>query len=157
MGVEVQNPNPLSAFQSNAAAPTLTRKTLALTGANNLGELDEPTISLFTVTGRVLVVALAPFCTEDLASAGGGTLALGVTGNTAAMIAATTATDIDSGKVWVDATPAVGAEALPSALGPVLVNANIIATVATADITDGTIEFDCLWIPMSAGASLVAA
>lgn len=147
----------LLTLQNASAAPTLTRKTLALTGANNLGELDAPTISLFTVTGRVLVVSLAPFCTEDLVSAGGGTLQLGVTGNTTAMIAATTATDIDSGDVWVDATPAVGAEALPSALGPVLVNANIIATVATADITDGTIEFDCLWLPMSAGASLVAA
>ena len=155
MGVEVQNPNPLSAFQNAAAAPTLIRASKTFTGAANLGAVGVN--ELFTVTGRVLVVALAPFCTEDLASAGGGTLALGVTGNTAAMIAATTATDIDSGKVWVDATPAVGAEALPSALGPVLVNANIIATVATADITDGTIEFDCLWLPMSAGASLVAA
>lgn len=157
MGVEVQNPNPLSAFQSNAAAPTLTRKTLALTGATNLGEFANPNVPLFTVTGRVLVVSLAPFCTENLASAGGGTLALGVTGNTTAMIAATTATDIDSGDVWVDATPAVGAESLPAALGPVLVSANIVGTVGTADITDGTIEFDLLWIPMSAGATVVAA
>lgn len=157
MGVEVQNPNPLSAFQAASAAPTLTRKTLELTGAANLGEFANPNIPLFTVTGRVLMVSIAPFCTESLASAGGGTLALGVTGNTAAMIAATTATDIDSGDVWVDATPAVGAESLPAALGPVLVSANIVGTVGTADITDGTIEFDCLWLPMSAGASLVAA
>ena len=71
-----------------------TSKTVTFDGASGTG-LNEVAVPIFTVTGEVLIVALVPFCTEDLISAGGGTLALGVTGSTSLLIAATTATVID--------------------------------------------------------------
>lgn len=141
--------------------PVLKRtiKTMALDGSNNNGDLDEPTISLFTVTGEVLIVA-GPTgrCTETLVSAGGGTLALGVTGSTALFIAATTAADIATNDLWIDATPTdTNGVALPAALKDILITDNIIATVATADITDGTIVFTVWWMPWSEDGRVVAA
>jgi len=129
--------------------PERASKTVALTGANFLGELDQPTISIFTVTGEVLILVLVPFCTETLASAGGGTLALGITGSTSLFVAATTASTIAINKFWVDATPDANGIALPAALINIVVTDNVIATVATADITDGTIRFDCWYLPLS--------
>lgn len=132
-------------------------KTVAFTGATGLGEVGA--VSLFTVTGRVLIVAIVPSCTEDLVSAGGGSLALGVTSNTALFIAATTATDIDTGEIWVDTAPDANGVALPAALKDIVLHDNdeIIGTVATGDITDGTIEVIVEWVPLSSGASVVAA
>lgn len=119
-------------------------KTVAFTGAAGLGAVG--TVSLFTVTGDV-VVNVVGVCTENLASAGGGTLEVGIAGNTAALIAQTTATAIDAGETWVDATPAT-VVSYPS--DKVLVNGtDIIATVATGDITDGTITFYCNFTPLS--------
>lgn len=106
-------------------------------------------VPLFTVTGEVLVVALVPFCTESLASAGGGTLALSVTGASALFIAATTATNIDANMFWVDTGPDANGVALPAALKDIVITDNIVGTVATADITDGTIRFDVYYLPLS--------
>ena len=74
--------------------------------------------TIFTVTGDVLIVRLVPFCSTSLTeTAGTPTLALGVLGNTAILLGATTATAIDSGKFWLDTSPAeVGAVAIPAAL-----------------------------------------
>jgi len=131
-------------------------KTLALTGAAGLG-LSGSNIPLFTVTGEVLIVAIVPFCTEDLASAGGGTLALGVTGSTALFLAATVATVIDVGEFVVNTTPVANGVALPAAFKDIVITDNIIGTVATADITDGTIRFDVLYIPLSSDGLVVPA
>lgn len=136
-----------SAFSN--IGPFRSTKTITIDGTNNNGELDQPTITLFTVTGEVLILALVPWCSEDLTSAGGGTLALGITGNTTLFIGATTATAIDNGEFWTSTTPTANGVLLPSTLQTVVITDNIIATVATADITDGTIRFDCLWFPLS--------
>ena len=113
--------------------------------------------TLFTVTGEVLVRIIG-VCTSDLAGAT-ATVAVGVTGNTAALLAATTATDIDTGDLWNDTTPAVGTDTLANVTGPhVLVNgADIIETVATASVTGGNVKYICLWRPLSATGNVVAA
>lgn len=113
--------------------------------------------TIFTVTGDVLVRVFG-VCTVDLAGAT-GTVSVGVTGNTAALIALETATEIDVGGIYVSATQVLGAVALSSVTGPfVVVNGlDIIETVATADITSGNIYYVCLWTPLSEDGKVQAA
>lgn len=126
-------------------------KSVAFSGAAGNGAVGS--VALFTVTGEVLVTLFA-VCSEDLAGAT-ATIEAGVSGNTAALLAQTTATDIDNGEVWIDNAPAT-VEALPSPR--ILTNGtDIIATVGTANITDGTLKFYALWRPLSDDANLVAA
>lgn len=130
-------------------------KTVVLDGTAGNGQLASPTITLFTVTGFIHISLLAARCTADLASAGGGTLALGVVGSTAKFIAATTATAIDNTEVWVDNAPDANVEAAASTMLDVQLNgANIVATVGAADVTSGTLEFDLWYLPLSANAAV---
>jgi len=105
--------------------------------------------TLFTVTGNCLVTVFG-VCDTNLAGAG-ATLEVGVAGNTPGLIAQTTGTDIDDGDIWVDATPGVGVEALPS-MQIVNDGADIILTIGTAAVTAGKIDFYCLYRPLSDGA-----
>lgn len=134
------------------ATPALLRrnsKTLTFTGAANLGAIgDAP---LFTTTGEVLVVYLAPFIVTTLAGAT-ATIALGVTNTTGLFIAATTATTLATGEFWTEATGAGTAESgipLPAALKDIVLSANILGTVAVAAITSGVLRVDCHWLPLS--------
>lgn len=112
----------------------------------------------FTVTGTVLVKVFG-VCQTLMDSGGAATIELGIVGNTAALIAQTTATDLDQYEAWQDAGP----EANPAPVDLtartfVITNgADIILTVGAADLTAGVIDFYCLWSPLSAGATVVAA
>jgi hypothetical protein len=131
------------------------RKTLTLDGAAGTGA--QGAVPLFTVTGRVEVLTLVPYCSTNGAGAS-ATIALGVTGSTSLFLGTTTVTDIDAGKFWLDTSPAeVGGFAIPAALKNIAILANIIATVATADATGGVIEFNLWYRPLSDGAMVVAA
>lgn len=116
--------------------------------------------AIFTVTGEVIVVCLVPYCSTSLEeSAGTPSLALGVVGNTAIFLGATTATAIDSGKFWLDTTPAeVGAVAIPAALKDIAVTANIQCLVGgTNNISAGVIRYDVYWRPLSSDGLIVPA
>src|SRR3990167_4013531 len=103
-------------------------KSVTFTGAANLGAVGA--VPLFTVTGEVLVRAIAGFCTTNLTEAAPtATLALGVTGSTALFVAATTATAIDANLFWVDTVPDANGGALPAACKDILITDNIIGTV----------------------------
>lgn len=133
--------------------PFRTNKTVAFTGAAGLGA--QGTVSLFTVTGEVVCKLMAK-CTEDLAGAT-ATLEVGVSGNTAFLHGQETATNIDNGDVVTsDAGTKVGGGL---ALNEYFIagGADIIATVATADITDGTLIYTLLWRPISDDGAVVAA
>ncbi len=126
-------------------------KSIAYDGTAGLGNASE-TITLFTVTGDVLVHVFG-VCSESLT--GATTLEVGVTGATAGLIAQTTGTDIDSGHVWIDATPDE-TQALPGTF--ILTNgSDIIETIGGADVTDGTINHYCIWRPLSSDGNVVAA
>lgn len=120
-------------------------------------------VSLFTVTGDVLARVYATVQTGLTSTSSTGTIAIGVTGNTGAFIAATTAdgTNFPTGSVWAgDTTPTVKAEALSSAaLNYCLVagGADIIATIATNNMTAGAITFYCEYLPLSSDGAVVAA
>ena len=131
-----------------------TRKTVTFTGAANLGA--QGAVPLFDITGQVQVISIVGFCTTELTSTT-GTLALGVTGSTTLFIGATTATTIDANEFWVSTKPTATAIALPTAVQNFLINADIIGTVATADVTAGVMEFCVYWRPISDDGALVAA
>lgn len=129
-------------------------KTIAFTGAAGLGAVG--TVAIGTVTGRVFIHRITAYCTESLVSAGGGTLSLGVTGATTFFVASTTATDIDTGEWWFDNSPDAAAFDISASTGAFtsVIAADIIATVGTGDITDGTIVFEVVWEPVSVGGSI---
>lgn len=109
---------------------------------------------LFTVTGNVVVRVFAK-CTSDLTSGGASTIEVGITGNTASLIALTTATGIDDGEIWLD-TGAATVEALPTQ--NILVGGTDISQKITDfTITGGVLTFYCLWFPLDEDSSVVAA
>ena len=110
--------------------------------------------TLFTVTGDVIVSVFA-VCSSDLTSGGAATIEVGIAGNTAAIIAQTTATGIDSGEIWKDDAPAT-VETLPTEY--ILTGgADVIQTIATDTITGGVLKYYCFWRPLSEDANVVAA
>ena len=112
--------------------------------------------TLFTVTGDVILRIIA-ICKTNLAGAT-ATLEVGVSGDTASLIAQTTATDIDANDVWHDATPDASKELdSVSAAHIISIGQDIIQTVGTADITAGAITYYCQWRPLSDDSNVVAA
>ncbi len=114
--------------------------------------------TIFTVTGDVYVQVFG-LCQVLMDSGGAATIELGITGNTAALIAQTTATDLDAYETWQDAVPEPNPGAVPlDARGFVVANgADIILTVGAADLTAGDVDFICRWWPISTDGSVVAA
>lgn len=126
---------------------------------NARGDFDgtSGTLTLFTVTGDVIVRLLA-VCTTTLTIAATATLEVGVSGNTACLIAQTAGDAPDAGEIWHDASPDSGVEA-SSVLGEkIIVNgADIIETTATANINTGVIKYVCFWQAISSDGNVVAA
>lgn len=117
--------------------------------------------TLYTVTGVVLVHHIYAVVTTACASTSDtGTLEVGVTGNTAKLIAQTT---VGSGTfaqhdIWTDTGVEPAAEILTNAAPFILSNGNdIIETAATNNITSGALVYYCTWSPQSVGSSIVAA
>jgi hypothetical protein len=113
--------------------------------------------TMFTVSGTVFVQVFG-VCQTDMDSGGAATIELGIAGNTAALIAQTTATGLDQYEVWQDATPEAnpGAVDLTARSFVVTNGADIILTIAIANLTAGVIDFYCLWGPLSDDGLVVA-
>jgi hypothetical protein len=92
------------------------------------------------------------FCTVDLVGAT-ATIEVGTAKGTPALIAQSTATDIDANEIWHDATPDASVE-LSTVAAEKIVGQNVIQTVGTANITAGSITYVCLWRPLTANASV---
>ncbi len=146
-------PNP-SAFQRDANYVPIVNLGLMASKAITYSALTTGAVgltTLFTVTGTVAVRVFAVASGTDLT--GSGTLEVGISGNTAAVIAQTAATAIDVGEIWLDTTPAT-VEALPSIL---IVAGDIIQTIGTNTVTAGTLTYYCLWTPITSDGNIVAA
>lgn len=152
-----QNFNP---YPENAYTPVKSSPGAFVGGtANARGDFDgtgNPT-TIFTVTGDVKLRIWA-VCTTDLVG-DTATLELGVTGDTDALIAQTTATDIDANELWVGATPSLGVDDYADIPGPLVVanGLDIIETVGTANITAGELYYICLFQPLTAGSTVESA
>ncbi len=108
--------------------------------------------TLFTVTGLVAARIFAVASGTDLT--GSGTIEVGISGNTAALLAQVAATALDVGEIWIDNAPAT-VEALPAL--QILNATDIIQTIATNTVTAGTLTYYVTWFPLTQSASLVAA
>lgn len=115
-------------------------------------------LTLFTVTGTVFAQVFG-VCQTLMNSGGAATIEVGISGNTAALIAQTTATDLDQYETWQDASPEAnpGAVDLTARSFVVTGGADVIFTIGTADLTAGVIDFYCLWAPLSADGLVTAA
>ena len=127
--------------------PRSTIKTITFDGTT-YGAVGALTIG--TVTGRINIEKMSVYCSTLLAGAT-ATIELGTANNTAALIAQTTATDVDATEFWKDATPEAE---VSDAITNKLVGANIILTVGTAAVSSGVLEFSFLWLPMSSTGNL---
>lgn len=116
------------------------------------------TFTIFTVTGDVMMRVFG-VCQVLLDSGGAATIELGITGNTAALIAQTTATDLDADETWQDAGPEANPGDVATAMAKNFVIANgadVILTVATADLTAGDVDIHAFWMPLSTDGMVVA-
>jgi len=107
--------------------------------------------TLFTVSGTVALNIIG-FCTADLT--GSGTIEVGTTTSTACLCDQQSATAIDNHEVWQDNLIAVGARV---SSGWSVVNESVIQTIATDTVTGGTLTYYCNWVPLSQGATVIAA
>lgn len=120
------------------------------------GNGAQGTVALFTVTGTILLKLYA-ICSESLAGAS-ATIAVGTANNATDLIAQATATDIDEHDIWHDNSPDKDIESSSVVSQKIVSNGNnLIATIGTADITDGTIKFIAEWTPLSSDGNLTAA
>ena len=110
-------------------------------------------VTLFTVTGDIIANVFS-VCSVNMAGTA-STIEVGITGNTAALIAQTNGTAISSGQIWLDATPAT-IESLPTA--KLITNGtDIIETIASGTATAGALTFYCTWRPLSSDGNVVSA
>ena len=140
---------------SPGATGAVARKTAAFAVGAGTGSIG--TFALFTVTGAVKINIIAT-CSETLV--GAATLECGYTGATAAIIAQIAdATALVAGEIWFDATPTTAFDTIANGeLSYILGNGqDIFLTIGAANITDGTIDFNIVWWPLSVTGSLVAA
>jgi len=122
--------------------------------AATTGKLATGTFKIADVTG-VIAVQIFGVCGTNLAGAT-ATLEVGTATSTAALIAQTTATDIDANEIWHDASPDATVE-LDSVITTKIVTEDINYVVGTADITAGEITFYIRWSPISEDGTLTLA
>ncbi len=128
-------------------------KTITFDGTAGNGAVG--TVTVFTITGRVIVTHWTVFCTDSLTEAGAtASMSYGTAANTTLLTADATGgpTAIDVGEFWVDASP-LAVETL-SATMQKAISEDTILTIGTQNVTGGTLVFDVLYIPLTDGARL---
>lgn len=153
--------NPLAT--SVPGSVRLATKTIAAAGTT-LTTGNSP-VTLFTVTGDVLVRVWGTVQTTLVSTLNTGTLSVGVLNSVSALIATTTVngTNLVALHSWFDASTAL-AEQFNSAATASAANwtslagsQNITCTIATNSCTAGAITIYCQYIPISSGSGVVAA
>lgn len=115
--------------------------------------------TLFTVTGDVIATVFG-ICKASHTSGGAITVEVGVSGNTAALIAQIAdAKDLLINEVWTDATPTTTLEAAPAGVndGFIISNGQDIILTPSGTFTAGSIAFYCAWKPLSVDGKVVTA
>lgn len=133
-------------------SPTVRKAYAALAGYD--------TAVAFTVTGDVKVRVYGVVgATAITSTSGTTTLSVGTTEAPACIIAASTVDNAQfaATDVWVDATPTVDGETIADYWTIIGGGADISLTRSADDLTAGTLTLYCEWIPLSSGATVVAA
>lgn len=137
-----------------ASVPILSTKTVTFTGASGLGLNGSNTVWFTVSGGLVLIEYIGGRATTSLTGAT-ATLTLGVVGSTSLFIGATTATTLTtSAEIWVSTTATAAGIAVPAANKGILIDANVVSLIGTANITAGVLELNCIWRPFTPGATL---
>jgi len=147
------------------------RKTITFDGGAGKGQSGSP-IPLFTLTGRVVLERGTAYLTSG-ASAGGGTLEIGPTADTTAIMRAIAVNGATGFAYYVVATSGAGwrenwSDLIASKGGGstfentnsmqnLVISQSIRGVVATADITGGTLVVDLWYRPITDDGSLIAA
>jgi len=131
---------------------------LAQLGANMVSKAithdGSASYTAFTVTGLV-AVKIVGYVTTALTNHS-DTTSVGTATSAAGLIAATAGTAMQTeGQAWVDTAPSKF-ESFP-ATWSLIGNGEDISVDGSANITGGVVRLYCWWIPISAGASVVAA
>lgn len=139
----------------------VTSKTVTFTGAAGAGAVG--TVALFTVTGDVQLEAFSAKCTTSLVDAvDGAAFTLGCASQSQFLYQGPADLDtIDAGD-WL-----FGSDADDAAVGgnlvandftpPIGLSEDLEMAIATQNITGGVMVFYAVWLPLSSGATLVAA
>lgn len=151
------------------SADTLKRAQKSITFDGSAGNGAIGSVSLFTVTGLVIVRYTIVKCTADLTEdAINATVAYGITNSTGCFNQAHDIDDLTNGVFFGggDLTPAAGCVALNIAtssgqinntLMDYIIEDDIIFTVATANVDGGTLTAYVVWEPLSNDGDLVVA
>lgn len=128
----------------------IVRKRITYTGGAGAGAVGS--VAIFTISaGGAALITITARCATSLTGAT-ATIALGVTGNTSLLIAATTATGITtSAPHWTSITPATGGIAVPAAMKDIQIDASILNTIAVAGVSGGVIDYTLMYVPLIAG------
>lgn len=145
------NQNPIQLAEGMTITKTITFDGGTVNGIGDENGTNDP-FTIFTVTGTILAKVFG-VCTTDLVGVS-ATVEIGLTGNTAGLIAQSTATAIDASDIWHSATITdVGETVYTDVTQRIIGNGlDIIGTVGTANITAGVIDFFCIYVPLSEGA-----
>ncbi|MCK9518056.1 MAG: hypothetical protein WCY59_01570 [Anaerovoracaceae bacterium] len=116
---------------------------------------DTTDISLFTVTGDV-IVRLAAVCTTNVESSGGCNI--GVDAGAEPIIADTDCTTLEAGDIWHDASPDKSVEAITVLKEFIIANGVDITLDIQSEkkVDSGVINFYCIWTALSATGAVVA-
>lgn len=114
------------------------------------------TISLFTVTGDVIVQLIA-VCTTNVASVAAGSLVVGVSADTDSILPSTVGTDLVAREVWHDSEPTSEIVPLDDMRKYIITDGNDIVMTLSVQIDSGALVFYCYWNPLSSDGRVVAA
>ena len=116
--------------------------------------------TIFTVTGDVLLNIFG-LCQVTCGSGGVAKIELGIAGNTAALIAQATATELVQYEAWIDATPTLANPAASDVFGGnrqfvVAAGSDVIFTISAVDLNAGDVDFHAFYMPLSLDGAVVA-
>ena len=128
-------------------------KTIAFDGSAGNGAVG--TVTIFTITGRIWLLAITAFCTEDLTEGGAtATIEIGSSTVEAGLIPVINAVGIDNNDWWVADPGLAGLVQIQAAQVDVVMSENIIATVRAQAVNNGTLVFDVFYIPVTSNGAL---
>lgn len=140
---------------------SLASKTITWDGSSGLG-LNGTTTTIFTVSGgEVEILRIAGrVTTNHTVSNALATIKLGVVGSDALFIALTVVLNVTglltSTPIWMSTTPTAGGLLIPAIAQGTAISGNVITTIGgTGNVTGGVLEINCLWRPLTSGATLV--
>ncbi len=139
------------------------RKAITFDGSAGNGAVG--TVTVFTITGRVLIHRVLAFCTAGLFGGATATLRCGGVLDTDGLFDQVNAADLDNNEWWQQAAPQRGLVSLDgghdggyiSSQVQKMTDEDVILTVREAVISGGTIIFDVWYEAVTDDGALVAA